>query len=78
MQDYDLIVKVIKDAIDWSDYQCDDYEEEKYLTMIQATTLVEFFVDAFAKAGPAFDKDKFLTAVGYDQLEPPFEPENVV
>jgi len=78
MQDYDLIVKVIKDAIDWSDYQCEYYEEEKYLTMIQATTLVECFVDAFAKADPTFDKDKFLTAVGYDQLDPPFEPENVV
>jgi hypothetical protein len=76
MTDYNLIVKVIKDAIDWSDYQCEDSDEEKYLTMIQATTLIELFVDAFAKADPTFDKDRFLAAVGYDQLEPPFETED--
>jgi hypothetical protein len=76
MTSYDVIAKVIKDAIEWSDYQCNDYQEEKYLTMIQATTLVEFFVDAFAKADPTFDKEKFLTAVGYDGLEPPFEKED--
>jgi hypothetical protein len=74
--DYDLIVKVIKDAIDWSDYQCEYYEKKKYLTMIQATTLIELFADAFAKADPTFDKDKFLAAVGYEQLEPPFEEED--
>jgi hypothetical protein len=44
--------------------------------MIQATTLIELFVDAFAKADPTFDKDRFLAAVGYDQLEPPFETED--
>ena len=73
MTDYNLIVKVIKDAIDWSDYQCEYWEEEKYLTMIQATTLIKLFVEAFSKADPTFDKDRFLAAVGYDQLEPPFE-----
>ena len=76
MTDYALIVKVIKDAIDWSDYQCEYWEEEKYLTMIQATTLIDLFVDAFSKADPTFDKDRFFAAVGYDQLEPPFETED--
>jgi hypothetical protein len=76
MTDYDLIVKVIKDAIEWSDYQCEDSMENKYLTMIQATTLVKLFVDVFLKADPTFDKDRFFAAVGYDQLEPPFEPED--
>jgi hypothetical protein len=76
MTNYDLIIKVIKEAIDWSDYQCDYYEEEKYLTMIQATTLIDFFVEAFEKVDSTFDKDQFLRAVGYDELEPPFETEN--
>jgi len=76
MTDYSLIVKVIKDAIEWSDYQCEDSMENKYLTMIQATTLVTLFVDAFLKADPTFDKDRFFAAVGYDQLEPPFETED--
>ncbi len=73
MTNYDLIIKIIKEAIDVSDYQCEYYEEEKYLTMIQATTLIDFLVEAFSKADPTFDKDQFLRAVGHDQLEPPFE-----